>query len=181
MTSGHIGSFIRPPNDRRSPAAASGSRGRRVQPLVGPRGVPLRSKGELCERRFLRQVSGSCADARRNPIGEGDFFGDVPSRIRVDLAHLREVMRWKLAGRSDKSRPHPTMDEGNLAFDEATYENVAAVPDRSRHRENLATLRMRPPAAPNWLSSYGLRERRDRPLRGLEDDAVLTNKSKSLP
>jgi hypothetical protein len=65
--------------------------------------------GELCQCRFLREASGGCADARRNPIREGDFFGHVTSRARVDLAHLRKVSRWKPGRRSDKSRPQPPM------------------------------------------------------------------------
>jgi hypothetical protein len=47
--------------------------------------------GEFCERRFLRERSGSCEDIRRNPIGERHFFGHVASRTGVDLAHLRKV------------------------------------------------------------------------------------------
>ena len=48
--------------------------------------------GELCKRRFLREASGSRADIRRNPIREGDFFGDVTSRTCVYLAHLGKVI-----------------------------------------------------------------------------------------
>ena len=48
--------------------------------------------GKLCKRRFLREASGSGADIRRNPIRERDFFGDVTSRPRVYLAHLRKVI-----------------------------------------------------------------------------------------
>ena len=68
-------------------------RRRRVQRLVGPRPASLFDPGgKLCERRFLRQASGNGADARRNPIWEGDFFGHVTSRTRVNLAHLRKVI-----------------------------------------------------------------------------------------
>ena len=143
--------------------------------------VSIRSKGELCERRFLRQISGSCADARRNPIGKGDLFGHVTSRRGVDLAHLRKVIRWKPARRSNKSWPQPPMDKRDLPVNETAHENIVAVANRSRHRENLVTFRMRPPATPHWLASYGLSNRRDRPLRGFEHDTVLTNESESLP
>ena len=136
--------------------------------------------GELCKRRFLREALGSCADIRRNPIREGDFFGDVTSRTRVDLEHLRKVIWWKPARRSDKSRPQPPVDKRDLALDQATHEDFVAVADGSRHRKDLVTFRMRPPATPNWLPSDNLGKRRDRPLRRLEYDTVLTNESESL-
>src|SRR5437588_12882500 len=99
--------------------------------------VSIRSKGELCERRFLRQISGSGADARRNPIGKGDLFGHVTSRRGVDLAHLRKVIRWKPARRSNKSWPQPPMDKRDLPVDGPAHENIIAVANRSHHRENL--------------------------------------------
>jgi hypothetical protein len=72
------------------------------------------------------------------------------------------------------------MDKRDFALDQATHEDLVALPDGSRHRENLVTFRMRPPATPNWLSNYRRNKRRDRPLRGLEYDTVLTNESESL-
>jgi hypothetical protein len=102
------------------------------------------------------------------------------SGTRVDLAHLRKVIRWKPARRSDKGRPQPSMDKGDLALDEATYEDIVAVANSSRDREDLVTLRMRPPATPNWFSGDDRGERRDRPLSGFEYDAVPTNESESL-
>ena len=72
------------------------------------------------------------------------------------------------------------MDKRDLALDKATHEDIVAVTDRSRHREDLVTFRMRPPATPNWLSSHDLNKGRDRPLRGLKHDTVLTNESERL-
>ena len=72
------------------------------------------------------------------------------------------------------------MDKSDFALDQATHENLVAVADCSRHREDLMTFRMRPPAATNWLSSNELRERWDWPLRGLEYNTVLTNESERL-
>jgi len=72
------------------------------------------------------------------------------------------------------------MDKRDLALDEATDEDIVAVADGSRDREDLVTLRMRPPAAPNWFSSDGLSERRGRPLRRLEYHTVPTNERESL-
>ena len=69
---------------------------------------------------------------------------------------------------------------GDLAIDKATHEDIVAVADRSCHREDFVTFRMRPPATPNWHSSDDLNKGRDRPLRGLENDIVLTNESERL-
>jgi hypothetical protein len=72
------------------------------------------------------------------------------------------------------------MDKGDLAPEEATHENIVTVADDSRDRENLATLRMRPPAPLDRRSSYELNERRNRPSSCLQYDTVLTNKGESL-
>jgi hypothetical protein len=48
------------------------------------------------------------------------------------------------------------MDEGDLALDQPTHEDIVAVADCSRHREDLMTLRMRPPVTSNRLSGYDL-------------------------
>ena len=46
----------------------------------------------------------------------------------------------------------------DLAVDQPTHEDIVAVADRSRHGEDLMTLRMGPPATSNRLSSDGLRQ-----------------------
>jgi hypothetical protein len=72
------------------------------------------------------------------------------------------------------------MDKRDLPVDQPTHEDIVVVADRSRHREDLMTLRMRPPATSNRLSRYDLSKRRDGPSRGLKHDAVFANESKSL-
>lgn len=72
------------------------------------------------------------------------------------------------------------MDKRDLALDQATHEDVVAVADRPRHREDLTTLRMRPPATPNWTSGNDSGKGRGGPLRGLEHDTVLTNEGECL-
>lgn len=98
----------------------------------------------------------------------------------MHVAHLRKVIRWKPARGPDKSGPQPPVDKRDLALDETTNEDIIAVADSSRHHEDLVTLRMRPPAASNWLSSDRLGKRRHRPLRGLEYDPVLANEIECL-
>ena len=72
------------------------------------------------------------------------------------------------------------MDKRDLALDKPTYEDIFAVADRPRHGEDLMTLRMRPPAAPNWSSSDDRSKGWNGPLRGLEHDTVLTNEGECL-
>ena len=72
------------------------------------------------------------------------------------------------------------MDKCDLAHDKATHQNVLAVTDRPRHGEDLITLRMRPPATPNWSSSDDRSKGRNGPFRGLEHDTVLTNEGECL-
>jgi hypothetical protein len=98
----------------------------------------------------------------------------------VDLTHSRKAIRWKPARRADKRWPQPPMDKRDLSLDQTAHEDIVAVANASRHRENLVTFRMSPPAAPQWLSGYGLSNRRNRPPRGFEHDTVLTNESESL-
>jgi hypothetical protein len=150
-----------------------------IEDLLEAAAVSLFAPSERCERRFLRKSSSSCADVRRDPIGERHFFGHVASRSRVDLRHTREMNSSKPTRRSDKSRPQPPMDKRDLPVDQPTHEDIVAVADRSRHREDLMTLRMRPPATSNRLSRYDLSKRRDGPSRGLKHDAVFANESKS--
>ena len=50
-------------------------------------------RADFCERRFLREVSGSGADPRRNPIRKGNLCRQVTSRLGVDLTHFRKVIR----------------------------------------------------------------------------------------
>jgi hypothetical protein len=102
------------------------------------------------------------------------------TRTRVDLTHLGQVVQWKPARDSDKSRPDAPMDKGDLAIDQTTNKDLVAVADCTRHREDLVTFRMRPPVATNWLSGDGLDKRWDWPMRGFEHDTVLTNESKRL-
>jgi hypothetical protein len=98
----------------------------------------------------------------------------------MDLAHLRKAIRGKPTRRSDESGPQPPVDKRDLTVDQATHEDLVAVADRSRHREDLATLRMRPPATADRLSRNDLGKRRYGPSSGLEYHPVLTNESEGL-
>jgi len=97
----------------------------------------------------------------------------------VDLRHTREMNSSKPTRRSDKSGPQPPMDKRDLPVDQPTHEDIVAVSDGSRHREDLMTLRMRPPATSNRLSGDDVRKRWDGPSRGLKHDAVFANESQS--
>jgi hypothetical protein len=67
----------------------------------------------------------------------------------VDLSQLREASWRKPIRRPDKSGPQAPMDKRDLALDQSTHEDIVAVTDGSRHREDLVTSWMRPPAPSN--------------------------------
>ena len=144
------------------------------------RDVAIRSTCKLCERRFLREVSGSCADVRRNPIGKRNLFRHVTSRLGVHLQHLRKAMRWEASRRSDKRRPQSPMDKRDPSLDQTAHKNIVTVPNRSRHREDFVTFLVRPPAASHWFPGDGLSNRRDRPPSCFEHDTMLTDERESL-
>jgi hypothetical protein len=98
----------------------------------------------------------------------------------VDLAQLRKAIQRKTPCRANKSGPQSPMDKRDLALDQAADEDISAVADRPRHRENFVTLRMGPPTARNSLSSDGFGQRRHRSPRGLEYDPMRANESKRL-
>jgi hypothetical protein len=72
------------------------------------------------------------------------------------------------------------MHKRDLALDQPTHKDIVAVADRSRHREDLMTLRVRPPATSNRLSGYDFSKGRDGSARGLKHDTVLANESEGL-
>jgi hypothetical protein len=55
-----------------------------------------------------------------------------------------------------QERPQPPADKRDLTLDQPTHEDIVAPADRSRHRKDLMTFRMRPPATSKRLSSYDL-------------------------
>ena len=78
---------------------------------------------------------------------------------------------------TDKSGPQASMDKRDLAVDQSTHEDIVAVTDGSRHREDLVTFWMRPPAPSNGLSRCDFSKRWHGPTRGLEHDAVPVEES----
>jgi hypothetical protein len=109
-----------------------------------------------------------------------NFFCDVMASTRVDFTDLRKVIRGEPPRCSNQSRPQPPMDKRDLAPNQATHEDIATFANSSRHFEDLVTLRMSPPATPQWLSSDRFGKRRHRALCPFEDDPVLSNESESL-
>src|SRR5882672_9195998 len=69
------------------------------------------------------------------------------------------------------------MDKCDLSVHEATNQHILGIGDRSEHSENLAALRMRPPAAFDGLVDDGLRQPRHRTLGRGQYDAVLFDES----
>jgi hypothetical protein len=69
------------------------------------------------------------------------------------------------------------MDKRDLAIDQSTHEDIVAVTDGSRHREDLVTFWMRPPAPANGRSRCDCGKRWHGPARGLEHDTVPADES----
>jgi hypothetical protein len=72
------------------------------------------------------------------------------------------------------------VNEGDLALNEATNQHLLRVANGACDLEDEVAARVRPPAAADALASDGLSERGNWTPGGLEDNAVLANKGKSL-
>lgn len=70
----------------------------------------------------------------------------------MDLSNLSELLRREASCGANERWPEPTMNESDLAVDEATDENVISTANRPRDLEDLVALRMRPPTPPNGLA-----------------------------
>jgi hypothetical protein len=83
----------------------------------------------------------------------------------MDLAYLCETLGRKPLRRANERGPQSSMNEGNLAVDETTHQDIAALPDGPRDGKDLVTLRMRPPPATNRTPDDRVSQRRDRTSR----------------
>ena len=67
------------------------------------------------------------------------------------------------------------MNQGQLAIDETSGHDVSTCEYLTEHREDLVTGGVAPPTAPDRLSRDPVCEVRNRSLRGLQHDALLTD------
>jgi hypothetical protein len=67
----------------------------------------------------------------------------------VYLKNLCKVSDWKSLRDSDQRRPQSSMHVSYFAADQPTHEDIWTIPDRTSHRKDLSTLRVRPPATAN--------------------------------
>jgi hypothetical protein len=72
------------------------------------------------------------------------------------------------------------MDKSDLPLDQPTHQDIVTGTYCARHREDLMTFWVRPPATPNWLARDDLNKCQSRALRGFKHDTVLTNEGESL-
>ena len=86
-----------------------------------------------------------------------------------------------------KSRPQPyergpqaAMHERSLAVDQLAHQNVSALTRDLRSMKDRAPLRMPPPTAADPFPGDRFSQRRDRTVRRLQDDPMLTNEVDSL-
>ena len=73
------------------------------------------------------------------------------------------------------------MNEGDLALDGATDEDLIGVANSAGHLEDAMAARMGPPAATDAFARDGLSERGNRSLRRFEYDAVVANEGECFP
>ncbi|HUO84495.1 MAG TPA: hypothetical protein VM534_05195, partial [Thermoanaerobaculia bacterium] len=99
---------------------------------------------------------------------------------RVDLVYLREVLQSKSLRNSHQRRPQAPVDKGHLSVDESAHQDIIAVADSPRHREDFTTPGMGPPGTRYRLSGDRIDERGNGPVCGLEHDAVLFYETECL-
>jgi len=104
----------------------------------------------------------------------------MPARRRVHFTDARERPLRQPGRQPNQCGPEPLVNEGDLALDGATDQDSLGVPNRAGDLEDPMAAGMGPPAAADPLARDGLCERRDRPLRRLENDAVLANEGNSF-
>ncbi|MEN8182718.1 MAG: hypothetical protein ABFS46_09300 [Myxococcota bacterium] len=76
----------------------------------------------------------------------------------MDLVHLGELFLGEALRRTNKRWPQATVNECDLAIDEAANEDILAAANRLREFEDLVTPRMRPPASANGTLCDGRRK-----------------------
>src|SRR4029453_14687909 len=96
----------------------------------------------------------------------------------VHLTDARERPLGEPGRQANQCGPEPLVNEGDLALDGATDQDSLGVANRSGDLEDAMAAGMGPPAAADALARDGLCERRDRPLRRVENDAALANEGK---
>ncbi len=93
----------------------------------------------------------------------------------MHLANLGKALLGKAARCAYKGGPEAPVNKGDLAIDEATYENFFAMADVLCELEDLVTSRMRPPASSNRATCDGLSQRRHWAGGRFENDSVFPN------
>src|SRR5580704_10480159 len=72
------------------------------------------------------------------------------------------------------------MDQGDLALDQATDQNILGIGDGFKYREDLMTFGMSPPAPFDGFSNDYLAEPRNRAFGCYQDHAALLDKRQCL-
>jgi len=86
----------------------------------------------------------------------------------VRLLNSGEPVLGKPAGQSYEGGPQTPMDVGDFSIYQSAYQNVGRTANRSREKEYLVSLRMRPPTTSQWFSRYNLSETGNTGMRRLD-------------
>ena len=117
---------------------------------------------------------------RRHPIWKVYRLQDMLSRWRMLFNKLRYLIRAEAPGATHQSGPETLMHKRDFPIDEPTHQDLVRFPHGQSRTENLFAKRVRPPTAHDLAAHNGLRKRRHRPLRRLQDDAMLLDERDCL-
>ncbi len=94
----------------------------------------------------------------------------------MNLVQRGQIVAGERSRQPDQGWPESTMHIGDFSMDYPTDQDVARVAHRPRHREDLVTLRVAPPAAPYGLARDNLGEVRNWAAGAFENDAFAADK-----
>lgn len=97
----------------------------------------------------LRQFASEARDFCGRPVGVRDRSHDVAARWRMLLYKFSEVSTWNPVGKTNQRWPEPSVNEGNLAADNAANKNIIIISNGACPCINLSAFWVGPPTSLN--------------------------------
>ena len=113
---------------------------------------------EFPNRFFFRHLRSFSLDLGGHPLRKCNLPGDVAPRVGMDLVDLGELLLGEALRRTNDRWPQATVNECDLAIDEAAYEDIFAAANWLREFEDFRAPRMRPRAPANGTVCDGCRK-----------------------
>src|SRR5688572_21372855 len=98
----------------------------------------------------------------------------------MNIAQRSQILLFKLWRESHQGGPQAAMHVGDLSVDQTAHQHIAAVSHRARQSKNQLSLWVPPPAAFDHRAGDRIRKTWRLTARGLQDDAVISNKLNGL-